>query len=130
MNFRTTYTFEKRSREAKTILTQYPDRIPVIVEVSNSEKFLPALDKAKYLVPQDFTVGGFIHVIRGRMKLDPAIAIFLFANEKVLPPTTQMMISCYQMNRNRDGFLYFTLHSENTFGLSTSVAFGLLDEVP
>ena len=118
MNFRSTYTFEKRCREAKTVLTQYPDRIPVVVEIANSDKVLPSLDKAKYLVPQDFTVGGFMHVIRQRMKLEPATAIFLFANEKVLPPTTQLMISCYEMNRHRDGFLYFTLHSENTFGFS------------
>jgi GABA(A) receptor-associated protein len=44
------------------------------------------IDKKKYLVPADLTVGQFVYVIRKRIKLSPEKAIFIFVNE-ILPPT-------------------------------------------
>jgi GABA(A) receptor-associated protein len=45
---------------------------------------IPTIDKKKYLVPSDMTVGQFIYVIRKRIKLSPEKAIFIFVNN-VLP---------------------------------------------
>lgn len=47
---------------------------------------IPTIDKKKYLVPADLTVGQFVYVIRKRIKLSPEKAIFIFVNE-ILPPT-------------------------------------------
>jgi GABA(A) receptor-associated protein len=47
---------------------------------------IPDIDKKKYLVPADLTVGQFVYVIRKRIKLSPEKAIFIFINN-VLPPT-------------------------------------------
>jgi GABA(A) receptor-associated protein len=48
---------------------------------------IPDIDKKKYLVPADLTVGQFVYVIRKRIKLQPEKAIFIFVNNNVLPPT-------------------------------------------
>ena len=78
-------SLEKRKTEAERIRQKYPDRIPVICEkVEKSD--IPTIDKKKYLVPSDLTVGQFVYVIRKRIKLSPEKAIFIFVNE-ILPPT-------------------------------------------
>ena len=88
---------------------------------------ITAIDKKKYLVPSDLTVGQFCYVIRKRIKLAPEKAIFIFVNE-VLPPTAALMSSIYEEHKDEDGFLYITYDSartpqlmnryagENTFG--------------
>lgn len=79
------FYIEKRKAEAERIRQKYPDRIPVICEkVEKSD--IPTIDKKKYLVPADLTVGQFVYVIRKRIKLSPEKAIFIFVNE-ILPPT-------------------------------------------
>merc|ERR1711991_1086764 len=93
---------------------KYPDRIPVIVEKANGGD-IPDIDKKKYLVPADLTVGQFVYVIRKRIKLSPEKAIFIFVDE-VLPPTAALMSSIYEEHKDEDGFLYITYSGENTFG--------------
>jgi len=73
---------------------------------------IPAIDKKKYLVPSDLTVGQFCYVIRKRIKLAPEKAIFIFVNE-VLPPTAALMSSIYEEHKDEDGFLYITHVSSN-----------------
>ncbi len=43
-----------------------------------------SIDKKKYLVPEELTVGQFIVVIRRRIQMAPEKAIFIFVND-VLP---------------------------------------------
>ena len=73
------------------------------------------MDKRKYLIPMDLTVGQFVYVIRKRIKINPEKAIFTFVNGK-LPPTSQLMSNIYDENKDEDGFLYITYSGENTFG--------------
>lgn len=74
-----------------------------------------SIDKKKYLVPSDLTVGQFVYVIRKRIKLSPEKAIFIFVDE-VLPPTAALMSSIYEEHKDEDGFLYISYSGENTFG--------------
>tara|TARA_B110000444_G_C18788897_1_gene571435 strand:+ start:392 stop:733 length:342 start_codon:yes stop_codon:yes gene_type:complete len=103
-----------RKNESDRMRAKYPDRIPVIVERAK-DCTLPDIDKKKYLVPNDLSVGQFIHVIRKRIKLEPDKAIFIFVNN-VLPPTAGLMISIYNEQANIDGFLYITYNGESVFG--------------
>lgn len=105
---------EKRQVEAQRIRSKYPDRIPVICEKADRGE-IPDIDKKKYLVPADLTVGQFVYVIRKRIKLSPEKAIFIFINN-VLPPTAALMSSIYEEQKDEDGFLYITYSGENTFG--------------
>lgn len=54
------------------------------------------LDKKKYLVPSDLTVGQFYFLIRKRISLRPEDALFFFVNN-VIPPTSATMGSLYQV---------------------------------
>ena len=54
------------------------------------------LDKKKYLVPSDLTVGQFYFLIRKRVSLRPEDALFFFVNN-VIPPTSATMGSLYQV---------------------------------
>ena len=105
---------EKRQAEAARIREKYHDRIPVIVEKAEKSD-IPDIDKKKYLVPADLTVGQFVYVIRKRIKLSPEKAIFIFVNN-VLPPTAALMSSIYEEHKDEDGFLYIVYSGENTFG--------------
>ncbi|RHY96875.1 hypothetical protein DYB35_006944 [Aphanomyces astaci] len=105
---------KKRQAEAQRIRSKYPDRIPVICEKADRSE-IPDIDKKKYLVPADLTVGQFVYVIRKRIKLSPEKAIFIFINN-VLPPTAALMSNIYEEQKDSDGFLYITYSGENTFG--------------
>jgi len=106
--------FEKRKSEALRIRSKYPDRIPVICEKDERSDIEP-IDKIKYLVPQDLTVGQFVYVIRKRIKLSPEKAIFIFINN-VLPPTAALMSQIYEEQKDEDNFLYVVYSGESTFG--------------
>ena len=113
-SFKNKHPFDKRKSEATRIKKQYSDRIPVIVEQGTESK-LPPLDKKKYLVPGDITVGQFIFVIRKRIRLRPEEAIFMFVNN-CLPATASLMSKLYHEHKDEDGFLYITISGESTFG--------------
>eukprot|EP01023_Acetabularia_acetabulum_P012785 TRINITY_DN1600_c0_g1_i1.p2 TRINITY_DN1600_c0_g1~~TRINITY_DN1600_c0_g1_i1.p2 ORF type:complete len:125 (-),score=25.87 TRINITY_DN1600_c0_g1_i1:337-711(-) len=113
--FKEEHAFEKRQQEAARIREKYPERIPVIVE-KNEKSDIPEIDKKKYLVPADLTVGQFVYVVRKRIKLSPEKAIFLFVKD-VLPPTAALMSTIYEEKKDEDGFLYITYSGENTFGI-------------
>jgi GABA(A) receptor-associated protein len=124
--FKDEHPFEKRKAEAERIRQKYNDRIPVRLEpqlpasfpyiIPNSTQVIcekveksdiATIDKKKYLVPADLTVGQFVYVIRKRIKLSPEKAIFIFVDE-VLPPTAALMSSIYEEHKDEDGFLYIT----------------------
>ena len=112
--FKERHPFEQRKAESERIRKKYSDRVPIIVEMAKKTE-LPPLDKCKYLVPQDLTIGQFVYVIRRRIKLSPEKAIFIFVNNTI-PPTSSLASSVYKENKDEDGFLYFTVSSESTFG--------------
>ena len=68
---------EKRREESIIILAKYPDRIPVIVE-KNGNTNVPDIDKCKFLVPTDLTIGQFVYVVRKRIRLEPEKYIFIY----------------------------------------------------
>ena len=108
------HTLEVRTAEAKRILEKYPDRVPIIVE-KNPNSDVPDIDKKKYLVPHDLSVGQWQYVIRKRLKLKSEEALFLFVN-KNLVPASSLIGQIYNENKNEDLFLYFTYSGENAFG--------------
>ncbi|KAH0892024.1 hypothetical protein Bca4012_004932 [Brassica carinata] len=114
-SFKQEHPLEKRQAEASRIRDKYPDRIPVIVERAEKSD-VPDIDKKKYLVPADLTVGQFVYVVRKRIKLSPEKAIFIFV-KNVLPPTAAIMSAIYEEHKDEDGFLYMSYSGENTFGI-------------
>ncbi len=112
--FKNKYSLEKRSAESKRIIHKYPNRVPIIVYNSKFSE-LQELDKHKYLVPNDMTLGQFIHVLRNKIKLEPEKALFINVNN-IFPPISTLLAELYKNNRDEDGYLYLTLSSESVFG--------------
>merc|ERR1712217_204645 len=110
------HSLEARKASSVSIRAKHPDRIPVIVEKRVRDDSLPDIDKKKFLVPADLTIGQFVYVIRKRIKLTPEQAIFLFVNKGTLPPTVATLQTVYDQHMDEDGFLYMTYSGENTFG--------------
>jgi GABA(A) receptor-associated protein len=106
--------FEQRKLEASRILLKYPERIPCIVE-KNKKSDIQDVDKNKYLVPQDLTMGQFLYVIRKRIHLAPEKAVFILVND-LMPPSSSLISQVYNEHKDEDGFLYIVYSSENTFG--------------
>ncbi|XP_021769968.1 autophagy-related protein 8i-like [Chenopodium quinoa] len=113
-SFKDEFTFEERSNEATDMLAKYPDRVPVIAE-KYSRTDLPVLEKKKFLVPKDMSVGHFIHILSGRLQLAPGKALFIFVKD-TLPQTSCLLNSVYETYKDEDGFLYMCYSSEKTFG--------------
>ncbi|KAI5674861.1 hypothetical protein M9H77_05811 [Catharanthus roseus] len=112
--FQQEFTFEERRRESQDIIARYPDRLPVVVE-RYLKTDLPDMEKKKFLVPRDMSVGQFIHILSGRLHLAPGKALFVFVHN-TLPQTSALMESVYDSFKNQDGFLYMCYSSEKTFG--------------
>ena len=114
MNFKQEHSFQNRIAESQRVLSKYPDRVPIICEKSNKCR-MDDLDKKKYLVPSDLTVGQFVYVIRKRLRLPAEKAIFLFVSGAI-PPTSTCLNVLYEQYKDKDGFLYIQYSEENVFG--------------
>jgi GABA(A) receptor-associated protein len=111
--FKKNTSLELRTAEAIRIKNKYPDKLPIIVELFGNCEF--TLDKYKYLVPSDLTVGQFMYIIRKKIKLESAKALFMFINNK-LSSTNQLMDTIYNTEKDTDGFLYVFISEEQTYG--------------
>lgn len=113
IGFKEKFPLNKRFDESSKILCKYPNRIPIIVERGNQN--IKQIDRKKYLVPKDLTVGQFIFVIRERMKLDSSQSIYIFVND-CIPIPSALIIEIYDKHKDEDNFLYITYCAESTFG--------------
>ena len=113
--FKQQFIFDRRLEESTRVLRKYPDKIPVICEKNYRQRDLPNIDKKKYLVPLDITVGQFIYIIRQRLRMRPEEALFLFVNGSI-PSSNKFMGEIYDFYKDADGFLYVEYSKENTFG--------------
>ena len=108
------FTLEERISESSKIMSRHTDRVPIVVEAKKNSN-LQDLDKHKYLVPKEMTIGQFLYVIRKRLKLKPDQAIFVFVDNK-MPSTSELITTLYERSKNEDGFMYILYSGENTFG--------------
>jgi GABA(A) receptor-associated protein len=121
MSFKKDFDFEKRAQESKKVRNKFANndsnevgRIPVIVEkVGKSD--LPDINRKKFLVPSDLTMGQFIFIIRKKIQLPAEKAIYLFVNGKI-PPSSALIAKIDDENKDDDGFLYVSYSGEKTFG--------------
>ncbi len=111
--------------EGHKIREKFPLRVPVYItraKNNNTAHALPEIQKNKYLVPSDLTVGQFIYIIRKQLQVKPEMAIFVFVNNN-LPTTGMLMKELYAQYADSDGLLRMQYTSESTFGVSCSFFF-------
>lgn len=97
----------------------YPDRVAAVVLMSPTVKHLK-VTKCKFLTPKDITIAKFLLEVRrfcekDGAKLGPTEAIFLSVNGQILPVST-LINEIHRKYVDPDGFIYFTVNVENTFG--------------
>lgn len=98
------------------LIQRYPDRVPIVLERDPKCTTVPDIDKKKYLVPNDYTVGQFVCIMRNRMRLNNSVAMFVFI-DNILPSTSECISHLYYRYKNElDSLLYITYSGENTFG--------------
>jgi GABA(A) receptor-associated protein len=107
------YSLEQRKIESSRILSKYPDRVPLIVEPTSGCDI--EIDKKKYLVPRDLSIGQFLFVIRKRLKMPAEKALFIFVGSTV-PASSTFISELYERHVSEDGFLKLTFSEENVFG--------------
>ncbi|XP_065072178.1 microtubule-associated proteins 1A/1B light chain 3A-like [Rhopilema esculentum] len=116
MRFKDKKTFHARKKDSEAILAQYPDKIPIIIEKYKNERNLPVLDKIKYLVPFDMTMGSLTSIIRKRLQLSSAQSLFMLVNQKSLTCASTVVGDVYKDDKDDDGFLYIVYASQEIFG--------------
>jgi GABA(A) receptor-associated protein len=105
----------ERLKKSQLILEKYPDRVPLIVKPSDSDRNAFPIDKSKYITPRDLTLLQLQQIIRKRIHFPPEKALFMFINNKIYP-ITSFIGPIYDTNKDADGFLYITYCQESTFG--------------
>lgn len=105
----------ERVKKSQFILEKYPDRVPLIITPSKTDRNLYPIDKSKYITPRELSLLQLQQIIRKRIQFPPEKALFMFINNKLFP-ITSLVGQIYDDNKDSDGFLYITYCQENTFG--------------
>lgn len=105
----------ERVKKSQFILEKYPDRVPLIIQPSKSDRDIYPIDKSKYITPRELTLLQLQQIIRKRIHFPPEKALFMFINNKIYP-ITSMIGTIYDANKDADGFLYVSYCQESTFG--------------
>jgi len=101
---------------AHNLFKKYEDRLPIIINREPGSN-LPLIEKKKYLVPHNLTVGSLMITIRSKISLPNYKTLFLVTQEgNYVPSSTETMAELYQKYQSSDGFLYFYYKGENAFG--------------
>ena len=116
IKFKQRIILEDRKKESLRILSKYPERIPIRVERASHCNDINEIDRQKFLVPADLTMGQFIFVVRKRINLDSSKGLYFFVNKKGMIPTSELMSNVYHNYKDEDGFLYIEYAGESTFG--------------
>lgn len=117
MSFKSKYSHTQRLAEALRVISKHPDKIPIICEPINPQT--PNINRSKYLVSGELTVGQLLHIIRPRIEnlIHKNQALFLFvSNNRIIPATSSTVNDLYDRHKDTDGFLYINFSLENTFG--------------
>ena len=96
----------------KQIKKIYPDRIPIVFENHGRLK----MDKTKYLVPNNITIGELLMVVRKQIHLSKYQALFLFVDKGTCLMGSDTIEMVYEKHKDSSGLLYIRYDVENTFG--------------
>ena len=105
----------ERVKKSQLILEKYPDRVPLIIQPSKTDRDAYPIDKSKYITPRDLSLLQLQQIIRKRIHFPAEKAMFMFINNKIFP-ITSVIGPVYDANKDTDGFLYVTYCQESTFG--------------
>jgi GABA(A) receptor-associated protein len=109
-----TVSIEETKATVEKLKKKYPNTIPIFITKA-PRSTVPEINKNKYIVPDDLTVGQFLFILRKRLNMPPEKAIFIYY-KNILPPTGEKMGDLYNKYKHEDSMLYLTYCGENCFG--------------
>jgi len=112
MNFKSSYSLEKRKELSNKIFTKYKDKIPIIIQSKNIK-----CKKIKFLIHKHDEFSFFFLILRKFIEIQPDDALFTFINDTI-PVNSESIGSIYKKYKDEDGFLYVNISLESTFGFS------------
>ena len=102
-------------REAARVRERFPDR--VLIVITRRAITDPKMDKSKFVVPRDLTIGNLLLVVRRRVMLRSSDALFLFPVEsKQMLSAATTVGQAADAHAERSGVLYLGYTQENAFG--------------
>jgi hypothetical protein len=109
-------TYDERVKKSDKILKNYPDKVPVILELNKGDALVVKNNvTSKYIVPVDLTIAAFQSMLRKKLELNECQSIYICCNSNILPGSYKIS-SVYLKHKSDDGFLYLKYCSENVFG--------------
>ncbi len=115
-NFKAQHSYDTRIEEAKRILDKHPGKFPIIVEKADNSN-VAEIDKHKWLVKGELTIGQFLLTIRRRIKINESESIFIYVNNSYLPGNNETISQVYEKYKDTDNFLYMTYSKEVAYGI-------------
>lgn len=100
------HSFDNRKKESERVISLHQDKIPIILEKADNAHVLD-LDKKKYLIHKEITIGQFIHIIRKKLKMTTE-SLFLLVNNTYIPKTNETIGDIYHKYSDQDKFLYLS----------------------
>lgn len=105
----------KRRDEAVKIRKAFPDCFPVIIEKSKNSKLGSSCNR-KFLINGSLRVYHLNLLVRKRINLHKAEALYLFVNGKDLLKTDTTISEMFSKHANEDGFMYVSYSEYSSFG--------------
>ena len=98
------------SEKLDGLISKWPGKIPIVV-IDKDNIF----HKTKFLIPESYTVGMFMAVLRNYTEINKSQALYLFF-DNILPSTNSTIGEMYETYKSSDNVVYTTVTLENTFG--------------
>ncbi|KAG8191781.1 hypothetical protein JTE90_026816 [Oedothorax gibbosus] len=114
--FKERLTKNQRENSFELLREKCPDCIPVVLEKSKYDKFLPKLSTSRYLFYPRSRVSEILFLVRRDLKLPRHKSIYLQARTGILLSMSKPVLEIYADYKDEDGFLYLTYMSEDVFG--------------
>ena len=116
MDFKKINSLEVRKKMSSDLLSAHPGRVPIIIS-PKFENIDLQLDRQKFLVPDDLTMGKFIYQVRQEIKNLNSNQSLFFLVDNIIPPVHAPISLIYEKYKDPlDNFLYLEFTTENTFG--------------
>uniref|UniRef100_A0A8C6XW54 Uncharacterized protein n=1 Tax=Naja naja TaxID=35670 RepID=A0A8C6XW54_NAJNA len=122
--------FASWQNKVVAIQIRFPYELLVILERYSKEKMLPALNRVKFLVPQDFTMGQFVAIIWNWMGLKSMqVFYFLVDSNNSLVNMSITVADVYATDKDEDSFLYMTYASQEMLK-QQKLCSAFIDDIP
>ncbi|XP_018021994.1 microtubule-associated proteins 1A/1B light chain 3C [Hyalella azteca] len=115
-SYRFTKPLDERQKESALLLKEEEECLPLILEKAPTEKYLPPLDRKKFLLVRSSTLGQLHSTIRYRLQLHQDQSFFLLVDGQHMPNLSSTIEQLYHEFKDEDGFLYLEYASQEVFG--------------